>query len=130
MTNDRRKSWYVVVRHHAKVPTTSYIEWQPNSGIKCIFQQLSGTSTYSTKYLEFCSKTDLRCRQSSTNEISTNKISVNVVFKKANFLIFTNFDYSKKGSVKNKVIKVNKQGLIVNDCKQREKWFKNGQYIL
>ena len=56
MTNDRRKSWYVVVRHHAKVPTTSYIEWQPNSGIKCIFQQLSWTSTYSTKYQNFVQK--------------------------------------------------------------------------
>ena len=56
MTNDRRKSWYVVVRHHAKVPTTSYIEWQPNSGIKCIFHQLSWTSTYSTKYQNFVQK--------------------------------------------------------------------------
>ena len=56
MTNDRRKSWYIVVRHHAKVPTTSYIEWQPNSGIKCIFQQLSWTSTYSTKYQNFVQK--------------------------------------------------------------------------
>ena len=56
MTNGRRKSWNVVVRHHAKVPTTSYIEWQPNSGIKCIFQQLSWTSTYSTKYQNFVQK--------------------------------------------------------------------------
>ena len=46
----------IVVRHHAKVPTTSYIEWQPNSGIKCIFQQLSWTSTYSTKYQNFVQK--------------------------------------------------------------------------